>query len=1120
VLTSGHPTSEASPGPTEREDGRSHSRAGRDPNRGLRWLAVLLGLFGTAMAVAVPFLPVVNDIVTLHWPTQQGTRAINAPLVSYQPIWLRAQIPCTAMRDLNNRSAGSAVLVDTTPPESTYGKTTGMSLQVQRGELVVTNRGQQVATEKVPAGDCTVSLSSDASRTTVTMAGRPLVDLRTDARPQVTGIFSDLDAAKDNVHGLSVDIRTDTRFQTSATWLKDIAMVLAVLGFVGCVFILHQLDVRAGRRAPRLAPKGWWKPTGRDLSVYAVLLTWTLIGAITSDDGYILTMARARAESGYIGNYYRWFSAPEAPFGWFYELYSAWVQVSTATPWVRLPALLMGVGSWLLISRETLPRLGREVRRSRAAGWAAAAVFLCFWLPYNNGLRPEPVVALCALLAMCAVERAVAARRLVPLALGLFTATLAIAATPTGVIAVLPFIAAARPLAKLLRERVRPFGWLAVLLPLAASGTAVLAIVFQDQTFVAELQAKKIETQIGPAEQWYEELDRYQALFSQTADGSLARRFPVLLVILCLAVCLVVLLRRRSIRGAASGPSSRLIGTTMMSFVVLALTPTKWTHHFGAFAALGSSLAALTALASSATVLRSKRNRALVVAGLMIILAFAFRGPNAWWYVSAWGVPWYDKPPSVAGHQFSTFILIAACVALLVAGIEHLRIPDHGEVVHPPEPRGRALLLGSAPLAIVCALLVLFEVFSFVKVLQKQANTYSLGADNITRLTHDTCGLSDHVLVEADPLKDVLKPAPNQAPKPVPTTPPNQPGSQPGGQPGAQPPNQAGTSPSPGTSPSTATSPEDALRPAITGFHQGRGGLPPGDGVDPAQPDWTPPYRLGDSTAPVWGTYAQGGALTGELRTPWYTLPDSARSGQAPVVVALAGMEAGPNSVTLQFGKNTPKGFQVVDQHQIVKGPANVWREASITLSGPAQQADEVRIVAEANGLGVDSWMAVSAPRVPSFVRMTDVLAGRPVFLEWPVGLAHPCARPFNQVNGVAEMPAYRVTGDADFRQQGQGWSAPDAGGPFGWLNVNATVRKLPGFLDGQIDRDWGTLYAIDPYEPNALPASAAERVTQEVHSGLWSPGPMPHPIFLPGNPPKSDNRTNVPSGANPGNNP
>ena len=104
---------------------------------------------------------------------------------------------------------------------------------------------------------------------------------------------------------------------------------------------------------------------------------------------------------------------------------------------------MMGIVSWLLISREVLPRLGQQVRRSNAAGWAAAAVFLAFWLPYNNGLRAEPVVVLFSLLALCAVERAVATKRLLPAALGLVVAALSVAANPHGMVSVLPYIAAA-----------------------------------------------------------------------------------------------------------------------------------------------------------------------------------------------------------------------------------------------------------------------------------------------------------------------------------------------------------------------------------------------------------------------------------------------------------------------------------------------------------------------------------------------------------------------------------------------------------------------------------------------------------------------------------------------------
>ena len=139
----------------------------------------------------------------------------------------------------------------------------------------------------------------------------------------------------------------------------------------------------------------------------------------------------------------------------------------------------------------------------------------------------------------------------------------------------------------------------------------------------------------------------------------------------------MVLLRRDRIRGAALGPSQRLIGTTLLGFLVLALTPTKWTHHFGAFAALGAGMAALTALATSSDVLRSRRNRSLFLAAVFATLALAFTGPNTWWYTNNWGVPWNDKPPSYNGYQASTLLLAVAGVFLIVAAFEHLRgIPE------------------------------------------------------------------------------------------------------------------------------------------------------------------------------------------------------------------------------------------------------------------------------------------------------------------------------------------------------------------------------------------------------------------------------------------------------------
>ena len=99
---------------------------------------------------------------------------------------------------------------------------------------------------------------------------------------------------------------------------------------------------------------------------------------------------------------------------------------------MRLPAFALGLLGWWLISREVIGRLGRTVRHSSPAVWSAAFVFLAMWLPYNNGLRPEPAEAVGALLTWCCVERAIATRRLLPYAVGVVTAAFTLALAPAG----------------------------------------------------------------------------------------------------------------------------------------------------------------------------------------------------------------------------------------------------------------------------------------------------------------------------------------------------------------------------------------------------------------------------------------------------------------------------------------------------------------------------------------------------------------------------------------------------------------------------------------------------------------------------------------------------------------
>ena len=1061
----------------------------RSPKQLKLWASVL-GLLGAVLSLAVPFLPVNYDVATLKWPTAEGTKPVSAPLVSFSPLWLNASFPCDAARSLDGRTNGPADLVSTNAPTSDYGKITGLSVQIDNGQLTVLSKGQQLGSETLPAGPCTINVHSDAGKTTATVGDKRVVNIQNeDRRPQLTGVYSSLDSKFDNVQGVSVQARVDNRYESSATPIKIAAMGLAVLCFIGSIVALRRLDTRAGRRPPRLAPRGWWKPTLRDLSVYLALVIWWLIGAMTSDDGYILTIARAREEAGYISNYYRWFAVPEAPFGWFYELYSAWVKISTITPWVRLPALLMGIVSWLLISREVLPRLGQQVRRSNAAGWAAAAVFLMFWLPYNNGLRPEPVVVLFSLLALCAVERAVATKRLMPAALGLVGAALAVGANPHGLVAVLPYVAALKPLLRMVSNRAKQFGWLPVLAPIAASGLVILCVVFSDQTWQSVMDATDLRTDFGPSEDWYQELDRYNLLFSQAPDGSLSRRFPVLLVILCLVTCAVVLLRRGRIRGAALGPSRRLLGVTALSFVVLMLTPTKWSHHFGVFAAVGGALAAVTALATSSTVLRSKRNRAGFFAGLMVTLAFAATGPNAWWYVSGWGVPWFDKPPSYHGRNLSTLLLVIAGIALIVAFIEHLRLDEHRpKVIDKPsfnsmEQQSRALRLGTAPLSIICALLVVGEMVTFGKVIEKQWDSYSLGQDNLKQLSGSSCGLSDYVYVEKDPLAGVLTVSPNQPVVAAPGT--------------TVPKNDA-----------DKEQPNDYLKAKMEGFQ--RNGLPPGDGSSPEEPDWRPPNQFGSDRAPVWGSYEPTGSGTGELRTQWYDLPERAQKGEVPVVLSLAGWEWGANNLTIEFGRDTPQGFETLQRYPAAQAPAPQWRDHRVTLGGEAKGATKMRVVANDQALGPNGWVAISAPRVPQLTNMTSFVGDAPTFVEWPAALVHPCLQISGIRHGIAEVPKFRVQAGMEVRGGGPGWSSPDAGGPFGWMNVATSMRELPTYMKNDLERDWGSLYEVDPFEADALPAEAALDVRQETHWGNWTPGPVSQPVELPGDVPKSDDRSDV----------
>ncbi|HET9890010.1 MAG TPA: arabinosyltransferase domain-containing protein, partial [Mycobacterium sp.] len=650
-----------------------------------RSVAAIAGIVGLLLCLSVPLLPVKQTTATVLWPqgsTDGHVSQITAPLVSGAPRALDISIPCP---DIATLPAGGGLVVSTLPPGGIDAGKNGLFVRANTDVVVVAFR-DTVATvaqrSAVAAGACSVlHVWANAGATGADFVGIPGASgvLSAEKKPQVGGVFTDMKVPAGP--GLSARIDVDTRFITAPTVIKEIVMVLGALAVLTAIVALAALDRRSRGSSTLLnwrAPIAWlsryrpgtrlanWRRVGiatwiADAGVIATLLVWHVIGATSSDDGYNLTIARVAPGAGYIANYYRYFGATDAPFDWYLGLLSKMAAVSTAGVWMRLPATVAAIGCWLIISHWVLRRLGPGrggLAANRVAVFTAGAVFVAAWLPFNNGLRPEPLIALGVLVTWMLMERSIALRRLAPAAVAIIVAMLSATLAPQGLIAVAALLTGARAVAQTIRRRRATDGLLAPLAVLAAALSLILVVVFRSQTLAAVGESARIKYKVGPTIAWYQDWLRYYFLTVESnPDGSMARRFAVLVLLLCMFGMLVTLLRRGRIPGVASGPAWRLIGTTAFGLLLLTFTPTKWAVQFGAFAGLAGALGAVTAFALARIGLHNRRNLTLYVTALLFVLAVATSGVNGWFYVGNYGVPWYDIQPVIASHPVTSMFL-------------------------------------------------------------------------------------------------------------------------------------------------------------------------------------------------------------------------------------------------------------------------------------------------------------------------------------------------------------------------------------------------------------------------------------------------------------------------------
>lgn len=1063
-----------------------------------RWVAYVAGLLGVLLAVATPLLPVDQTTAQLNWPQNGSFGSVEAPLIGYVATDLNITVPCQAAAGLAGQgNAGKTVLLSTVPKQAPKAVDRGLLIVRANDDLVLVVRNVPVVTaplSQVLGPACQrLTFTAHADKVTAEFVGltqgpnteHPGAPLRGeksgyDFRPQIVGVFTDLSGPAPP--GLSFSATIDTRYSSSPTPLKMAAMILGLVLTGAALVALHILDTADGTRHRRFLPARWWSIGGLDALVIAVLTWWHFVGANTSDDGYILTMARVSEHAGYMANYYRWFGTPEAPFGWYYDLLALWAHVSTTSIWMRLPTLAMALTCWWVISREVMPRLGHAVKQNRAAAWTAAGMFLAVWLPLDNGLRPEPIIALGILLTWCSVERAVATSRLLPVAVACIIGALTLFSGPTGIASIGALLVAIGPLRTILHRRITRFGALPLIAPLLAAATVTAILIFRDQTLAGEVQASMLKRAVGPSLSWFDEHIRYERLFMASPDGSVARRFAVLALVLALGVTVAMSLRKGRIPGTATGPSRRIVGITIISFVAMMFTPTKWTHHFGVFAGLAGPLGALAAVAVTAAAMRSRRNRTVYAAVVLFLVALSFASVNGWWYVSNFGVPWSNAFPAWH-YAFATALLGLTVLVLLLAAWFHFVAPDDG----PPKTRWGARLAGiiQSPLAIATWALVVFEVASLTLAMTDQYPAWSVGRSNLQALTGKTCGLAEDVLVEQDPSAGLLSPV--------------------GGPAGSSAADALGAGLSEAFTangiPADVRADPVMERPGDrsfvndeekTGSNQAgtEGGTTPAPGINGSSAQL--PFNLDPARTPVLGSWRSGIQVPAHLRSGWYRLP--ARDKARPLLVVSAAGRFDPREVQVQWatdeqaaGGHPGGSFQFADV-----GASPAWRNLRLPLSAIPAAATQVRLVADDEDLAPQHWIALTPPRIPQLRTLQDVVGSKdPVFLDWLVGLAFPCQRPFGHQNGVDETPKWRILPDRFGAEANSPVMDNNGGGPLGVTELLAKATTMATYLKDDWSRDWGSLQRLTPYYPDARPAQLL--LGTATRSGLWNPAPLRH---------------------------
>ncbi len=673
---------------------------------------LLIAMIGVLSALALPFAPVLASQTMLTWPADNAAVASSSAVFApYRPAELTATVPCAALRA---GMAGSATIVAT----SDAG---GAGLIVRAGpdgaRLVL---GDRVVELPLPstATPCTVTILAGPQGVSITQADGSVTVLAGEGVPEVFGFHTELSARQ--AEGMSVTATVDSPFGTSPSTRKRLLIGLQLLAAAAALALLRRR--RGVRRS--MAPRVRWRATlFVDAGVIGILGLWAVIGPLAVDDGWSTMIARNVAATGNPGNYYRWWNASEVPFALGQQLLAPLTDISLAPLWLRLPSTALAVATWLVLSRGVLRAAMPSLAATGRLRLLAALFFLLAWLPFNLGTRPESYVAFGVTTVLWLLWRSST-----PAGIGLavLVAALTIPISPTAIIVAAPFLVFAPRVVTILRQGAPARLDVAAQAGLlGAIGAVALTAIFADETWAALVTATDWHRFFGPSLPWYDEIDRYRYLLGDDQQGSFAKRAPILLAVAMLPV--VAFLQWRTRRDGLRRSALRLSVVLVLSLLLLALSPSKWSYHLGSIAGV------VSAFLVTAVVLVARRSGSKRVAGaaggalLAGAAALSFAGDNVWWLPAVYDVPFATGAWRPLGIGF---------VVVLAVSVLACR---------------RAAASAPAIVAVSAALVVVVFLVGSFALAPVRRSAGSLTVANVHRVSGGpVCGLADDIEVLPD----------------------------------------------------------------------------------------------------------------------------------------------------------------------------------------------------------------------------------------------------------------------------------------------------------------------------------------------------------------------------------